>query len=101
MAGLILALVAIYPFSSILVGLGLASRFRAMNVFKLASYGLVVIGVLALVIFIIVQHSPGTDVETLPIINNILLSIGSFCLFAIGLGMYQDRSELVPEDSSA
>ena len=72
-----------------------------MNVFKLASYGLVVIGALALVVFIIVQHSPGTDVETLLIINNILLLIGSFCLFAIGLGMYQGRSELVPEDSPA
>ena len=70
-----------------------------MNVFKLASYGLVVIGALALVVFIIVQHSPGTDVETL--LNNILLLIGSFCLFAIGLGMYQRRSELVPQDSSA
>ena len=101
MAGLILALVAIYPFSSILVGLGLASRFRAMNVFKLASYGLVAIGALALVVFIVLQHSPGADVEMLLMMNNILLFIGSFCLFAIGLGMYRGRSELVPEDSSA
>ncbi len=27
-------------------------------------------------------------------------SVGSFCLFAIGVGMYQGRSELVPDGSS-
>ena len=100
MAGVVLALVAIYPISSILVGLGLASRFRGMNIFKLASYGLVAIGAASLVNFLIVQHIPDAGPATLLLINNLLLFVGSFCLFAIGLGMYQGRSELAPAGSS-
>ena len=98
MAGLVLALVAIYPIASFLTGIGIASRFGAMNIFKLAFYVLVAIGVLAWVNFLVVQHATGYDVESMLIINNILLWTGSFALLAIGVGMYQGRSELSSED---
>ena len=98
MAGLILALVALYPLASILTGIGIASRFGAMNIFKLASYGLVMMGVLAGINFLVVQHATGYDIESILIINNILLWIGSFALLAIGVGMYQGRSEFSSKD---
>ena len=98
MAGLILALVALYPLASILTVIGLASRFGSLNIFKLASYGLVIMGVLAGINFLVVQHATGYDVESMLIINNILLWIGSFALLAIRVGMYQGRSELSSKD---
>ena len=100
MAGLILALVAIYPIASILVGLGLASRFRGIIIYRLAAYGLVAIGAANLVNFLIIQHFPYAGYETLLLINTLLLFGGSFCLFTIGVGMFQGRSEFIPESSS-
>ena len=47
---------AISCVASILLGLGLASRFSEMNPYKAAAYGLVFIGVLLLLNLIILQH---------------------------------------------
>ena len=100
MAGIILAFLTIYPFASSLVGLALAARFSGMNIYRLAAYGLVVIGVGGLVNFFVVQHAPSVDIVVLLQINNTLLLIGGVCLALVGLGMYRGRSELVPEGSS-
>ena len=98
MAGSVIALVAVYPVASILVGIGLASRFGSMSIFKLASYGLVVMGVLAIVNFLVLQHAPGIDPLVLLRNDNTLLAFGSLCFIIIGLGMYRGRSELTSED---
>lgn len=100
MAGIMLAFLTIFPFGSSLMGLALAPRFSGMNVYKLASYGLVVIGVGGLVNFLVVQHAPGVGIGLLLQINNTLLLIGGVCLLLIGLGMYRERSEFMPEPSS-
>ena len=100
MAGLILGAIAILPFASALTGLGLAPRFDGMDVLKLACYGLVAIGVLGLVNFMVALFVPQLNVETLQIINNVLWSIGSLCLLILGIGMYQGRSELTPADAT-
>ena len=91
----------IYPIASILVGLGLVGRFGTMNVFKLAAYGLAVIGLGGMVVFVLAQHTSGLDVNALLVANNTLQMIGSLCLFAIGVGLYQSRPELVPEEESS
>ncbi|MXY59359.1 MAG: hypothetical protein F4Y96_02465 [Chloroflexi bacterium] len=98
MAGIVLALVAVYPVSSILIGIGVASRLGSMDITKLASYGLALMGAAAGINFLILQHVPDIGPETLLLNNNYLLFFGSFCLFIIGLAMYRGRSELSSED---
>ncbi len=98
MAGVILALVAVYPISTILVGVGLARRFRSMSIFKLASHVLTIIGVGGFVNYLVLQLASGADPTTLLVSHNILLWIGSICLFIIGWGMYQGKSELTSAD---
>ncbi len=98
MAGIVIALVTVYPIASILVGLGLGSRFGAMSIFKLASYGLAVMGVLAGINFLALQHAPGIDPVVILGIDNGMLSFGSLCFIIIGVGMYRGQSELSSED---
>ena len=98
MAGVVIALVAVYPLASILVGLGLGSRFGAMSIYKLASYGLALMGVLAAINFLVLQHAPGIDPIVILRIDNGMLSFGSLCFIIIGLGMYRGQSELTSED---
>ena len=100
MAGLLLGFLWVYPIASILVGLGLAARFGALDIFKAASYGLVIIGAAGLINFVVAQHAPTLDLNILLVLNNVFLMVGALCLFVIGLGLYQGRRELVPEDSS-
>ncbi|MDE2976941.1 MAG: hypothetical protein OXU63_05410 [Acidobacteriota bacterium] len=61
MAGIVIALVSVYPIGSILVGLGLSARFSSTNIFKLASYGFVLLGVLAIINFLVLQHVSGIE----------------------------------------
>ena len=98
MAGIVIALVSVYPVASMLVGLGLASRFGSMSIFKLASYGLVVMGVLAGINFLVLQHVPDIDPAVLLRNDNGMLAFGSLCFVIIGLGMYRGESDLTSED---
>ncbi len=91
---MVLAFISVYPFASILVGVGLASRSQSMSVYRLACYGLVVVGALALINFLAMQHVSSAEPLTMLTINNTLLLIGALCLFGIGVGMYRGRSEL-------
>ena len=94
MAGVVLALVAVYPFASMMAGIGLARRFASMNIFKLAAHSLTAIGLGGLVNFLIVQYVPGIEPSAPLAAHNILLWIGAICQYIIGRGMYQGRSEL-------
>ena len=94
MAGLTLGFIALYPFGSALTGLGLISRFEGTDLLRLACYGLVVVGVLGFVNFVIALFTPDANVETLLIVNNLVLAFGSACLLILGIGMYQGRSEV-------
>ena len=94
MAGIVIALVAVYPIASMLVGLGLGSRFESMSIFKLASYGLVLMGVLAAINFLVLQHVPDIDPAVLLRNDSGMLAFGSLCFIIIGYGMYKGRAEL-------
>ncbi len=98
MAGIVIALVTIYPVASMLVGLGLASRFKSMNISRLASYGLVLMGVLAGINFLVLQHVPDIDPAVLLRNDNGMLALGSLCFIIIGLGMYRGHSDLTSEE---
>ncbi len=98
MAGIVIALVTVYPIASMLVGLGLASRFGSMSISRLASYGLVLMGVLAGINFLVLQHVPDIDPAVLLRNDNGMLAFGSLCFIIIGLGMYRGHSELTSEE---
>ena len=98
MAGIVIALVTVYPVASMLVGIGLASRFGSMSIFKLASYGLVLMGVLAGINFLVLQHVPDIDPAVLLRNDNGMLAFGSLCFIIIGLGMYRGQGDLTSED---
>ncbi|MYB40983.1 MAG: hypothetical protein F4X76_02095 [Chloroflexi bacterium] len=100
MSGLILGFIVIYPFGSALTGLGLVPRFDAMDVFKAACYGLVLVGVVGFLNFVFALFVPDADLLLHLMINNLVLMFGSVCLFVIGLGMYRGRSEFVPADTT-
>ena len=95
MAGLILAFLSIYPAASVLVGVGLTTRFGSMNIYKIASIGLVAVGIAGFVNFLTAQHFPEYNLTLLVYINNMVLTIGGICLFIIGLGMCRGREELI------
>ncbi len=96
MAGLILAFLSIYPVASVLVGVGLTKRFGSMNIYKIASIGLIAVGIAGFVNFLTAQHFPEYDLTLLVYINNVVLTIGGICLLIIGWGMYRGREELIP-----
>ena len=98
MVGGFLAFLFIFPFASFLFGLGLSSRFQGMGIYKIASYALMMVGIVGFVVITAAMHFPDLDIQMLLVINNLNLTVGAVALFIIGLGMYQGRSELSPED---
>ncbi len=100
MAGLTLGFIALYPFGSALTGLGLISRFEGTDLLRLACYGLVGVGVVGFVNFVIALFTPDANVETLLIVNNVVLAFGSVCLLILGIGMYRGRSEVTAAEAA-
>ena len=88
---------AISCVASILLGLGLASRFSEMNPFKAAAYGLVFIRVLLLLNLIILQHIHDVNISVMLLISSGALFLGTVCYFVLGIGLYKGRRELLPE----
>ena len=87
---------AISCVASILLGLGLASRFSEMNPYKAAAYGLVFIGVLLLNL-IILQHIHDVNISVILLISSGALFLGTVCYFVLGIGLYKGRRELLPD----
>lgn len=96
-----LAFITIYPFATMLVGLGVTKLVQTMNAYKIAAYVLLVSGALGLLTYLIAMFVPGDEPVVYLLIFNILLFIGSICLFAIGLGMYQGSEGLTEEEASS
>lgn len=96
MVGAFLASLFILPFASFLMGLGLVLYMKEMNIYKIASYALMLVGVVIFVVLMAGMHLTDLDLQTLLFANNLTLLLGSVALFIIGLGMYQGRSELSP-----
>ena len=89
-----LAFVALAPIASSLFGMGLSQRFSSMNLAKVASYLLVVTGLVGLVNFLLAMSVPDLGIESLLFINTIVLYIQGLCLIIIGYGMYRGQDEL-------
>ena len=83
-----------------LFGYGVGKLIQTMNAFKIAANALVVSGALGLITYLAAMLVPGDDPLVYLMIFNILLLIGSICLFAIGLGMYRGSEGLSEEAAS-
>jgi len=70
--------------------------FEDFDGIKIASIGLIAVGIAGFVNFLTAQHFPEYDLTLLVYINNMVLTIGGICLFIIGWGMYREREELIP-----
>lgn len=95
MMGLLLAFMVVNPIASVLVGLGLAARFSNLNIYMLAAYGLIAIGLGGFINMALALFLDNPDVVLHLAISQLLLFVGSLCLFVIGAGMCLGRSELV------
>ncbi len=92
-----MAFLALFPIATFLTGYGLAARFGSMDIYKIASYVLVIGGLVGFVNFIVALYLPEFGVNLLLYVNSAVLWIGGGCLFIIGLGMYKERSELTAD----
>ena len=97
MSGIFLAAIMIYPFASFLTGVGLAPRFSSNGIHKIAAIGLAVVGVASLATVVFAQHTASPDFEAVLIVNNLILAVGTVCLFVVGVGIYSGRSELTTQ----
>ena len=83
--------------ASVLLGLGLASRFDEMNAYKSAGYGLALVGVLLLLSLIVLQHIHTVDKSTVFAVNTLVLTLGTIVYFVLGVGMTRGREEFVAD----
>ena len=96
-----LGFLTIYPFATMLFGYGVGKLIQTMNAFKIAANVLLVSGAAGLVTYLAVMFVPGDEPIVYLTIFNILLFIGSICLFVIGVGMYRGNEGLSEEAASS
>lgn len=90
--------IAISSVAAIMLGAGLAARSRGMNVFSVAAYGMVLVGVAGLFNLVILQHVHDIDLAVFALISNSVLTIGAVCFIIFGVGMYRGSSEFAPQN---
>ena len=95
-----LGFLTIYPFATMLVGLGVTKLIQTMNAFKIAAYVLLLSGAAGLIAYFAAMFAPGDEPVVYLTVFNILLLIGSICLFVIGFGMYQGNEGLTEESAA-
>ena len=100
-AGIHIAFLYVTSIGSTIFGYGLARRSAEMSIFKLASLGLALTGLLTFIVLMIAEHVPGIDLHGIAVASNIVLFFGSICILVIGLGILQGRQEFVGEETAA
>lgn len=100
-AGIHIAFLYVTSIGSTIFGYGLARRSAEMSIFKLASLGLALTGLLTFIVLMIAEHVPGIDLHGIAVASNIVLFFGSICILVIGLGIMQGRREFVGEETAA
>ena len=100
-AGIHIAFLYVTSIGSTIFGYGLARRSAEMSIFKLASLGLALTGVLTFIVLMIAEHVPGIDLHGIAVASNIVLFFGSICILVIGLGILQGRQEFVGAETAA
>ncbi len=97
LTAVLLASVMLYPLASIMVGLGIASRFASTNLYKVAGYVMAAAGLLGLVNILVAMNIPDAGIQNMFLINSIALYAAGVALFIFGFGMYRGQAELADE----
>ena len=100
-AGIHIAFLYVTSMGSAIFGYGLARRCAGMSIFKLATLGLALTGVLSFVVLMIAEHVPAIDLHGVAVASNGVLLFGSLCILVIGAGIMQGRREFVGEEAAA
>ena len=100
-AGVHFAFLYVTSIGSTIFGYGLARRCSAMSIFKLASLGLALTGLLSFILLMIAEHIPAIDLHGVAVGSNIVLLFGSLCILVIGVGIMKGRQEFVGEEAAA
>ena len=79
--------------AALLLGLGLAAHFATLNIYRIAGYGVALVGLAGLANVVLIQHFHGVDFALLAVVTNLVLLIGTIWLFIIGVGLYKGISE--------
>ena len=80
------AFLSVASVAATFLGLGLAARFGAMNVFKLAAYGMVLVGVVGLLNLGVAQHIHDIDLSPSPWLAMLFYRLGSSATSPLGWG---------------
>ena len=91
------AFLAVSSIASILLGLGMAAQFGNWNIFKIASYGLALVGVALVATLVSFLHIDVIDKGVVLLIDNGFLMIASLTYICFGVGMVLGRSEFVAD----
>ena len=99
-AGIHIAFLYVTSIGSTIFGYGLARRCAGMSIFKLATLGLALTGLLSFIVLMIAEHVPAIDLHGVAVASNIVLFFGSLCILVIGVGIMQGRQEFVGEEAT-
>ena len=101
MIAVTLAFVALVPLASTMFGIGLSNRFASMNLYKAVCYVLVAAGLVGLANFLFAMNAPDLGIQSLLLLNTLVLYIQGTCLIIIGYGMYRGQDDLTEESQAA
>ena len=91
------AFLAVSSIASIMLGLGMAAQFSSWNIFKIASYGLALVGVALAGSFVSFLHIDVIDKGVVLLIDNGFLMIATLAYVCFGVGMVLGRDEFVAD----
>lgn len=100
-AGIHIAFLYVTSIGSTVFGYGLVRRSAGMSIFKLATLGLALTGVLTFIVLMVAEHVPDIDLHGVAVVSNIVLFFGSLCILVIGVGIMKGRQEFVGEEAAA
>ncbi len=96
-AAVTMAFIALAPIASSLVGIGLTKRFDEMSFAKFGCYLLTFGGIVGLINFLFALNAPDLGIQSILLVNTIVLYVQGISLIIIGYGMYSGRKELAEE----
>ncbi len=100
-SGIHFAFLYVTSIGSTIFGYGLALRGEGMSIFRLASLGLALTGLLSFIVLMIAEHVPAIDLHGVAVFSNIVLFFGSICILVIGVGIMNGRKEFVGDEATA
>lgn len=97
MIAVFMSFIPLFPLASIMVGIGLVSRIPSMNISKISSYGVILVGIAGGITYLAAMFAPSDDPEIYLTAFNVILFFGAFCFFGLGYGMLKGDEGLTED----